>query len=72
MTRRTFLAGSVSAALSHGASGGPGFRLTDVTAAATDTGQKANLVLESSDRLGRKLQSLQAEVSRFLAGVRAA
>jgi len=46
--------------------------ITDVTAAATDTGLKANLVLESSDRLGRKLQSLQAEVSHFLAGVRAA
>jgi len=46
--------------------------ISDVTAAATDTGQKATLVLESSDRLGRKLQALQAEVSSFLAGVRAA
>jgi methyl-accepting chemotaxis protein len=46
--------------------------ISDVTAAATDTGQKATLVLESSDRLGRKLQSLQGEVSRFLEGVRAA
>jgi len=46
--------------------------ISDVTAAATDTGEKATLVLESSDRLGRKLQSLQGEVSRFLEGVRAA
>jgi len=47
-------------------------RATLVTAAETDVGERATLVLESSARLGRKLQSLQAEVSSFLAGVRAA
>jgi methyl-accepting chemotaxis protein len=46
--------------------------IADVTAATTETGAKATMVLESSDRLGRKLQALQVEVSSFLAGVRAA
>jgi len=32
----------------------------------------AGVVLQSSDRLGSKLQKLQHEVSEFIAGVRAA
>jgi methyl-accepting chemotaxis protein len=46
--------------------------ITDVTKATTETGEVAHVVLQSSDRLGRKLQALQSEVSNFLAGVRAA
>jgi methyl-accepting chemotaxis protein len=43
--------------------------VTDATAA---TGQAARLVLQSSGRLAQKLQSLEHEVSTFVAGVRAA
>ncbi|MDD1536020.1 MULTISPECIES: methyl-accepting chemotaxis protein [unclassified Bradyrhizobium] len=43
--------------------------VTDATAA---TGQAAGLVLQSSGRLTQKLQSLENEVSTFVAGVRAA
>ncbi|RTM05196.1 MAG: methyl-accepting chemotaxis protein [Bradyrhizobiaceae bacterium] len=43
--------------------------VTDATAA---TGQAAGLVLQSSGRLTQKLQSLETEVSAFVAGVRAA
>ncbi|MDN3278067.1 cache domain-containing protein [Frankia sp. RB7] len=43
--------------------------VTDATAA---TGQAAGLVLQSSGRLTEKLQSLENEVSTFVAGVRAA
>ena len=43
--------------------------VTDATAA---TGQAAGLVLQSSGRLTQKLQSLENEVSAFVAGVRAA
>ncbi|MEY9416804.1 methyl-accepting chemotaxis protein [Bradyrhizobium japonicum] len=40
--------------------------------ATTETGQAAGLVLQSSGRLSQKLQSLENEVSTFVAGVRAA
>jgi methyl-accepting chemotaxis protein len=50
--------------VSHNISG-----VTDATAA---TGQAAGLVLQSSGRLTQKLQSLENEVSTFVAGVRAA
>jgi methyl-accepting chemotaxis protein len=46
--------------------------ITDVTVATTQTGEVAGIVLQSSDRLGGKLQKLQHEVSEFIAGVRAA
>ena len=46
--------------------------ITDVTVATTQTGEVAGVVLQSSDRLGSKLQKLQHEVSEFIAGVRAA
>ena len=46
--------------------------ITDVTAATTQTGEVAAIVLQSSDRLSGKLQELQHEVSEFIAGVRAA
>jgi methyl-accepting chemotaxis protein len=46
--------------------------ITSVTTATTRTGEVAGVVLQSSDRLGSKLQKLQHEVSEFIAGVRAA
>jgi methyl-accepting chemotaxis protein len=46
--------------------------ITGVTAATSETGGVAERVLQSSGRLTGKLQSLQTEVSTFLAGVRAA
>lgn len=46
--------------------------ISGVTDATAETGQAAGLVLQSSGRLSQKLQSLQDEVSIFVAGVRAA
>jgi methyl-accepting chemotaxis protein len=46
--------------------------ISGVTEATAETGQAAGLVLQSSGRLTQKLQSLQDEVSTFVAGVRAA
>ncbi|MGX1166431.1 methyl-accepting chemotaxis protein [Bradyrhizobium sp. USDA 372] len=46
--------------------------IAGVTDATAETGQAAGLVLQSSGRLTHKLQSLQDEVSAFVAGVRAA
>lgn len=46
--------------------------ISGVTDATAETGQAAGLVLQSSGRLTEKLQSLQDEVSTFVAGVRAA
>lgn len=46
--------------------------ISGVTDATAETGQAAGLVLQSSGRLTEKLQSLENEVSAFVAGVRAA
>ncbi|TYL96346.1 HAMP domain-containing protein [Bradyrhizobium rifense] len=46
--------------------------ISGVTDATAETGQAAGLVLKSSGRLTEKLQSLENEVSTFVAGVRAA
>ena len=46
--------------------------ISGVTDATAETGQAAGLVLQSSGRLTEKLQSLENEVSTFVAGVRAA
>ncbi|KJC45389.1 cache domain-containing protein [Bradyrhizobium sp. LTSP857] len=46
--------------------------ISGVTEATAETGQAAGVVLQSSGRLTHKLQSLQDEVSAFVAGVRAA
>ncbi|MBR0880813.1 methyl-accepting chemotaxis protein [Bradyrhizobium japonicum] len=46
--------------------------ISGVTDATAETGQAAGLVLQSSGRLSQKLQSLENEVSTFVAGVRAA
>ncbi|OQW58620.1 MAG: chemotaxis protein [Proteobacteria bacterium SG_bin9] len=46
--------------------------ITDVTTATAQTGEVASVVLQSSDRLTSKLQTLQQEVSQFIADVRAA
>jgi methyl-accepting chemotaxis protein len=46
--------------------------ISGVTDATAETGQAAGLVLQSSGRLTQKLQSLENEVSAFVAGVRAA
>ncbi|WP_027533654.1 methyl-accepting chemotaxis protein [Bradyrhizobium sp. WSM3983] len=46
--------------------------ISGVTDATAETGQAAGLVLQSSGRLTGKLQSLENEVSAFVAGVRAA
>ncbi|MCK1736145.1 cache domain-containing protein [Bradyrhizobium sp. 138] len=46
--------------------------ISGVTDATAETGQAAGLVLQSSGRLTQKLQSLEDEVSTFVAGVRAA
>src|SRR6478735_4827835 len=46
--------------------------ISGVTDATAETGQAAGLVLQSSGRLSQKLQSLENEVSAFVAGVRAA
>ncbi|MBR0778527.1 cache domain-containing protein [Bradyrhizobium diazoefficiens] len=46
--------------------------ISGVTDATAETGQAAGQVLQSSGRLTQKLQSLQDEVSAFVAGVRAA
>jgi methyl-accepting chemotaxis protein len=46
--------------------------ISGVTDATAETGQAAGLVLQSSGRLSQKLQSLEDEVSAFVAGVRAA
>ncbi|MCJ9703343.1 methyl-accepting chemotaxis protein [Bradyrhizobium sp. SHOUNA76] len=46
--------------------------ISGVTDATAETGQAAGLVLQSSGRLTQKLQSLENEVSVFVAGVRAA
>ncbi|NUR11427.1 MAG: HAMP domain-containing protein, partial [Bradyrhizobium sp.] len=46
--------------------------ISGVTDATAETGQAAGLVLQSSGRLAQKLQSLENEVSAFVAGVRAA
>ena len=46
--------------------------ITDVTAATTETGNIADIVLNSSGRLSGKLRTLQQDVAAFLAGVRAA
>jgi methyl-accepting chemotaxis protein len=46
--------------------------ISEVTAAATETGGIAEIVLQSSGRLSGRLQMLQQEVATFLAGVRAA
>ena len=46
--------------------------ISGVTDATSQTGEAAGQVLQSSGRLTQKLQSLQDEVSTFVAGVRAA
>ena len=46
--------------------------ISGVTDATSETGRVAGQVLQSSGRLTQKLQSLQDEVSTFVAGVRAA
>jgi methyl-accepting chemotaxis protein len=46
--------------------------ISDVTEATSETGRAVGQVLQSSGRLTQKLQSLQDEVSVFVAGVRAA
>jgi methyl-accepting chemotaxis protein len=46
--------------------------ISGVTDATAETGQAAGLVLQSSGRLTQKLQTLENEVSVFVAGVRAA
>ncbi len=46
--------------------------ISGVTDATAETGQAAGRVLQSSGRLTEKLQSLENEVSTFVAGVRAA
>ncbi|QIO36144.1 methyl-accepting chemotaxis protein [Bradyrhizobium sp. 1(2017)] len=46
--------------------------ISGVTDATAETGEVAGLVLQSSGRLTLKLQSLENEVSAFVAGVRAA
>jgi methyl-accepting chemotaxis protein len=46
--------------------------ISGVTDATAETGQAAGVVLQSSGRLTQKLQSLENEVSAFVAGVRAA
>ncbi len=46
--------------------------ISGVTEATSQTGQVAGQVLQSSGRLTHKLQTLQDEVSAFVAGVRAA
>ncbi|MBR0830522.1 cache domain-containing protein [Bradyrhizobium manausense] len=46
--------------------------IAGVTDATSETGQAAGQVLQSSGRLTHKLQSLQDEVTAFVAGVRAA
>jgi len=46
--------------------------ISGLSDATVETGQAAGLVLQSSGRLTQKLQTLQDEVSTFVAGVRAA
>jgi methyl-accepting chemotaxis protein len=46
--------------------------ITSVTTATTQTGEVAQVVLQSSEKLAGKLQVLQREVSEFVTGLRAA